>query len=92
MVEALDAELGRLFAALDEQRVEDGDLVVDVHDDGAPSVHPAGSSRPDTFGLVGMRERTESLGGRFFAGAAPGGGWLVSARLPVAAGERVRRR
>ncbi|MEZ6016736.1 MAG: sulfatase-like hydrolase/transferase [Planctomycetota bacterium] len=26
MVEALDAELGRLFAALDEQRVEDGDL------------------------------------------------------------------
>lgn len=73
-------------------RVEDGDLVVDVHDDGAPSVHPSGSSRPDTFGLVGMRERTESLGGRFFAGAAPGGGWLVSARLPVAAGERVRRR
>jgi signal transduction histidine kinase len=41
--------------------------------------------RGDGLGLLGMRERAESLGGRCEAG--PGGtGWLVRAELPLAGG------
>jgi signal transduction histidine kinase len=36
------------------------------------------------LGLEGMRERIESLGGSLDAGPAPGGGWRLSARLPMA--------
>jgi signal transduction histidine kinase len=47
------------------------------------TVDTAGRPRRGTgLGLVGMRERAESLGGRCTAG--PGGaGWLVSAELPL---------
>ncbi|PZG35165.1 two-component sensor histidine kinase [Spongiactinospora gelatinilytica] len=37
------------------------------------------------FGLVGMGERVEALGGRLFAGRAPDGAWEVIAQLPAAA-------
>ncbi|MDF5754777.1 histidine kinase [Spongiactinospora sp. TRM90649] len=37
------------------------------------------------FGLLGMRERVEALGGRLFAGRAPDGAWEVVAQLPAAA-------
>jgi signal transduction histidine kinase len=43
---------------------------------------PPPPSRGNGLGLVGMRERAESLGGRFTAG--PGGsGWLVCAEIPL---------
>ncbi|WP_446216369.1 sensor histidine kinase [Micromonospora sp. IBHARD004] len=35
------------------------------------------------LGLVGMRERAETVGGAFSAGPRPGGGWLVRAELPA---------
>ncbi|GAB2736855.1 sensor histidine kinase [Amycolatopsis magusensis] len=35
------------------------------------------------LGLTGLRERVETQGGRFTAGPAPGGGFLVSAELPA---------
>ncbi len=35
------------------------------------------------YGLAGMAERTEALGGRFEAGPAAGGGWRIRARLPL---------
>ena len=35
------------------------------------------------YGLVGMRERIELLGGRLFTGAT-GTGWRVAAELPLA--------
>ena len=62
-----------------------GDAVsVAVRDHGAsrPTV-PARAAHSTGNGLVGMRERVTSLGGRFSAGPAPGGGWLVTAVLPV---------
>jgi signal transduction histidine kinase len=37
------------------------------------------------YGLVGMRERVELLGGTFTAGARAGGGWEVRAQIPIAA-------
>lgn len=54
-------------------------LVVTVLDDGSA---PAGISH-DTFGLVGMHERAEALGGHLVAGPGPSGGWLVRADLPL---------
>ncbi len=50
------------------------------------SVSDDGSKRPahsGGYGLVGMRERIELLGGRLFTGAT-GTGWLVAAELPLA--------
>jgi signal transduction histidine kinase len=71
---------GREVTRVDVAVARRGDqLVVSVHDDGQPSP-PAGH---DTYGIVGMRERTHSLGGTLFAGPAPSGGWLVLAELPL---------
>lgn len=45
-----------------------------------------GAARPQTaatgFGLVGMAERAELLGGRFAAGPEHGEGWTVQAEIP----------
>lgn len=58
----------------------DGDwLVVEVVNDGVRS----GPSGDRGYGLVGMTERVDALGGSLLAGAAPGQRWRVSARLPL---------
>jgi signal transduction histidine kinase len=49
-----------------------------VRDNGTPPPHPTADSG---FGLVGMRERVEALGGRFSAGP-DAEGWAVEAVLP----------
>jgi signal transduction histidine kinase len=47
---------------------------------------PATAFRPGSgYGLVGMRERVEALGGKLHTGPQPGAGWAVRASLPVAA-------
>ncbi|HEV7743107.1 MAG TPA: histidine kinase [Pseudolysinimonas sp.] len=48
-----------------------------VHDDGAT----AASATPG-YGVTGMRERAELLGGALTAGPAEAGGWTVAADLP----------
>ena len=60
-------------------RLEGAEVRVDVADDGT------GAQRTPLpgFGLRGMRERVESLGGRFQAGPELSGGWRVTARLPA---------
>lgn len=62
-------------------------LVVAVTDDGRrPRLPMAVPVAPVGFGLRGMRERVESLGGDLRFGPAPGGrGWEVVATLPVRA-------
>ncbi|MFA1540880.1 sensor histidine kinase [Actinomadura monticuli] len=60
-------------------------VTVEVADD-APAP-PARHPQRGGFGLVGMRERVEALGGSLRAGPRPGAGWSVRATLPVPAGE-----
>lgn len=58
---------------------QSGHVEVEVVDDG----HGAGAQVAPRGGLTGMRERAQSLGGRFTAGDAPEGGFRVWAELPV---------
>jgi len=58
--------------------VTDATLVVDVTSIGA--TEPARDDRP-RYGLIGMRERAETVGGTVTAGPGPDG-WLVHAELP----------
>jgi signal transduction histidine kinase len=59
---------------------EDGpDLVVEVRDDG----RPRGSRVAAGFGLRGMAERVESIGGKLWHGRDADGGWVVRASLPL---------
>ncbi|MGW3423140.1 sensor histidine kinase [Streptomyces phaeochromogenes] len=56
-------------------------LTLTVSDNGgatAPPPAPGGS-----FGLIGMRERAQSAGGRLQAGHRPEGGFAVTAELPI---------
>lgn len=57
----------------------DGQLRIDVVDDGRSA--PAGST--GGYGMVGMRERAGAYGGTVTFGARPGGGHVLSARIPV---------
>ena len=58
----------------------DADLLIEVADNGRGA--PQNASKGG-HGLIGMRERAAAAGGTMRAGSAPGGGFLVSARLPV---------
>ena len=58
-------------------RREAGEVVVEVVNEPGR----AGALRPGGAGLEGMRERVALYGGDVEAGPAPGGGWLVRARL-----------
>jgi signal transduction histidine kinase len=60
-------------------------LAVTVVDDGG-SAAGDGALEGGGFGLVGLAERVRALGGDLAAGPAPGGGFAVSARLPIRAG------
>jgi len=64
----------------------EGTLHIRVSDDGSkPPVNPVGGS--GGYGLVGMRERVELLGGRFEAGPSGYVGWNVEAWLPLRKGD-----
>jgi signal transduction histidine kinase len=52
-------------------------------DDPGGRVTAPPSDRGHGHGLLGMRERAFSVGGALYAGAAPGGGFLVEAMLPA---------
>ncbi|WP_399919984.1 sensor histidine kinase [Streptomyces kanamyceticus] len=54
-------------------------LVIEVSDDGPPAT---AATAVEGYGLIGMRERAASAGGRLEAGPVAGGGWRVRAELP----------
>jgi signal transduction histidine kinase len=59
---------------------QDGQLSIEVSDSGR-----GGSVAGTGYGITGMRERAMLLGGGFSAGPRPGGGFRVTARLPLRA-------
>ena len=62
----------------------DGMLSIEVADAGPPVLAAAPAAAPGARrGLLGLRERVGLYGGELHAGATPGGGWLVAARIPV---------
>lgn len=70
-----------------EVRRGPGALTVLVEDDGPGTWRPAAADPawhvPGHHGVIGMRERAESCGGRLVIGPSPRGGWAVTAVLPV---------
>ena len=64
-------------------RFEPDQLLVEVEDDGRGA--PALSGDTAGNGITGMRERAVALGGDLDAGPGPGGGFRVTARLPIVA-------
>lgn len=66
---------------------EDSTVTVTVTDDGRPS-GSNGRGRGSGYGLVGMKERVELLGGSMRAGPDPQGGWTVNAVIPRAGAAR----
>jgi signal transduction histidine kinase len=66
-----------------ELTVSAGKLRLDVRDDGGPgsAVEQAGPGAG--HGITGMRERTGAFGGWLSAGPAAGGGFRVTAEVPV---------
>jgi signal transduction histidine kinase/ligand-binding sensor domain-containing protein len=68
----------------------DGDLRVDIVDDGRGFILSQERAEADHhYGLVGMRERIERLGGDFHLTSAPGQGTQIRLRVPIeAAAER----
>ena len=59
-------------------RVEDGELRVEVRDDGV-----GGAQRGDGTGLAGLQDRVSALDGRLVLESPPGGGTRVCASLPI---------
>ena len=67
-----------------ELRVAVGSAVeIDVRDDGHGAAATSPSPEGPGLGLAGMRERATLHGGSLDAGPAPGGGFAVSATIPV---------
>jgi signal transduction histidine kinase len=58
---------------------EPSSVVVEVHDDGRAAGGPVAAG----FGLRGMAERVESIGGTLWHGQDVTGGWVVRASLPL---------
>lgn len=67
-------------AALTLER-QNGALILRVTDDGS-GIGPADLARPGHYGITGMRERVEALGGTLRIAARPEGGTVVEARVP----------
>lgn len=63
--------------------VEPGVVRLEVADDGAPG-RASSRGRGTGYGIVGMTERVEALGGTLHAGPHPGG-WRVLATIPTGA-------
>jgi signal transduction histidine kinase len=63
-------------------RYESATLVIEVLDDG-PAAAPGGSPPGAGSGIMSMRDRARALGGSLAAGPRPGGGFAVTARLPL---------
>lgn len=68
-------------------RVEEGNVILSVEDNGVGIVPPPTGPRGPTHGLLGIRERAIAMGGSVHIGGGPGGmGTEVRVTVPVARG------
>ncbi|KAA8832048.1 sensor histidine kinase [Bifidobacterium tissieri] len=75
-----------VHVSVEERWSEDG-LLIRVSDDGRGLTSANDGHRPG-YGLIGMRERLDSLGGSCSAGPRLGGGFEVTAFIPFPDGDR----
>ena len=57
-------------------------LHLDIEDDGR-GIQEDDLSRPDSLGILGMRERAQAVGAKVFIGPRPQGGTVVTLRMPL---------
>jgi signal transduction histidine kinase len=72
-------------AVLVQVGVEANQVVIDIEDDGK-GFDPAAASRPEgrrPWGIMGIAERAEILGGKARVESAPGKGTRVTVRIPL---------
>jgi signal transduction histidine kinase len=74
VVKHASAEASRVVVAY-----EDDAVYLEITDDGCGTAGPL----QEGHGIIGMRERVGLYGGELHAGALPGHGFRVAARLPV---------
>ncbi|HLO04888.1 MAG TPA: GAF domain-containing sensor histidine kinase [Symbiobacteriaceae bacterium] len=67
-------------------RAEPGAVTLTVADDGV-GIETTESTRNQSFGMIGMKERVEAIGGRLTVTTAPGEGTTIQARIPMEGGE-----
>jgi signal transduction histidine kinase len=73
---------------------EGDEVVLELEDDGV-GIDPLAAGRPDSFGIIGMRERCAAFGGSLSLVGLPGQGTTVTARLKTSGGRpapRTKRR
>ena len=78
--EPLPADIDASAFRIIQEAMPDGQLSIEVTDSGH-----GGTAAGTGYGITGMRERAALLGGDFSAGPRPGGGFRVTARLPLPA-------
>ncbi|MFF4429150.1 sensor histidine kinase [Streptomyces sp. NPDC001513] len=64
-------------------RIVPAGLELRIANDGGHPATLSENARGGGYGLAGMAERAEALGGSLTAGPTPEGGWLVTATLPL---------
>ena len=79
---AKHARASRVEVAVEQA---DGHLSVSVRDDGV-GFSPEDARKPNSFGLLGLRERASLLGGEATISSAQGRGTYVELRLPCGEG------
>jgi signal transduction histidine kinase len=73
-------------------RCEGGEIVAQVEDTGRGfDIASSARHRGPHFGLATMRERAEGVGGKLEVRSAPGGGTVVTVRLPRSGGGTTER-
>lgn len=72
-----------------ELKCQDGSLSMTVADNGI-GMAPGGREKANSFGLVGIEERIEILGGTFLVRSEPGTGTVISVAVVLKPSERLR--
>jgi hypothetical protein len=61
---------------------KNGEIVINVRDDGV-GFAPQDPRKPNSYGLIGMRERAYLVGGQLRIDSTPGRGTSIEVRLPI---------